>query len=316
MGNLTENLMLCVSAVMPMFMIMATGFSFKLISGVSREDVMKFNRMAADVFLPFLVFKNIYKADLVTAFNGKYIGYAMLASLLIFAIAAVVVLATVKETKKKGVLIQGVFRTNALLVLLPLANSFFDDPDLSGVFILMTITAIVYNLISVIILSIFNGEKVEFMRIVKSVCKNTVLIGCALGLVVNVCGIEFPAFCDTFVADMTSVATPLILFLTGAFFEFKGLTKYKIELTLITIGRLVLVPAITLFPAYFLGFRSYEFFGLLCLFASPPAAATFAMAQQSGGDAELAGNIVVVTSTFFTVSLLLYCFVFKTMGAF
>lgn len=277
---------------------------------------MAFNRIAADVFLAFLTFKSIYKSDITTAFHGKYIAFAVIMTLIICAIATVIVMLTVKTTKKKGVIIQGTFRTNALLMLIPLSDAFFEDPDLSVVFVLMTVTIILYNFLSVTILSIFNGEKVELKRILKALCKNTVLIGSALALLVVATGIQFPAFFDTFVNDMAAVATPLILFLSGAFFEFKGLSEYKVELTLVTFGRLICVPALALFSAYFLGFRDVEFFGLLCIFAAPPAAATFAMAQQAGGDAELAGDIVVTTSALCCLTLLLWCFVFKTLGAF
>jgi predicted permease len=40
------------------------------------------------------------------------------------------------------------------------------------------------------------------------------------------------------------------------------------------------------------------------------------MAQQMGGDAELAGNIVVATSALCSLTLFLWCFLFKSLGLF
>ena len=55
---------------------------------------------------------------------------------------------------------------------------------------------------------------------------------------------------------------------------------------------------------------------LLGVFASPTAVNSFTMAQQMGGDAELAGDIVVVTSAVSMLTMFLWVFLFKSLGMF
>ena len=72
------------------------------------------------------------------------------------------------------------------------------------------------------------------------------------------------------------------------------------------------------FPALgaLLGFRDAAFVSLLGVFASPTAVNSFTMAQQMGGDAELAGDTVVVTSAVSMLTMFLWVFLFKSLGMF
>ena len=65
-----------------------------------------------------------------------------------------------------------------------------------------------------------------------------------------------------------------------------------------------------------MGFRGVDFVTLLCIFATPCAVASFAMAQQLGSNAELAGNSVVLTSAFSSVTLFFWVMLFQVLGVF
>jgi predicted permease len=59
-----------------------------------------------------------------------------------------------------------------------------------------------------------------------------------------------------------------------------------------------------------------EFVALLGCFAAPTAISSFVMTQQMGGDAELAGDIVVLTSALSPATIFLWAFLFRTLGAY
>ena len=46
------------------------------------------------------------------------------------------------------------------------------------------------------------------------------------------------------------------------------------------------------------------------------AAPSFAMVQRMGGDAELAGSIVVMTSLFCPLTIFAWCWLFQVLGLF
>jgi predicted permease len=120
----------------------------------------------------------------------------------------------------------------------------------------------------------------------------------------------------TVVEDMSDAAGPIALFLLGAFFRFETMGKYKREISIVSVGRLVVIPGIFLTLGYLFGFRGAEFAGLIALFASCTAVASFTMAEQMGGDSELAGDIVVTTSVLCSFTLYLWSVLFMSLGAF
>ena len=105
-----------------------------------------------------------------------------------------------------------------------------------------------------------------------------------------------------------------MLFLLGAFFRFDSLRRHARDLARICTMRLVVVPAIFLSVAVALGFRGVEFAGLIGVFGSATAVASFTMAQHMGGDGELAGDIVIATSALCSVTLYLWSVLFKSLG--
>jgi len=85
---------------------------------------------------------------------------------------------------------------------------------------------------------------------------------------------------------------------------------------MIVAGRLIVVPGIFLSLGAALGFRGVELITLLAVFASSTAVSSFTMAQQLGGDAPLAGDIVVATSALASFSLFGWSFLFKMLNFF
>ena len=128
---------------------------------------------------------------------------------------------------------------------------------------------------------------------------------------------KLPLTVEKAVSGLGNIATPLQLFLLGAFFRFEGLRRYRLPLTAVTAIKLFVTPAAALSLAAALGFRGVEFVALIGVFASPTAVNSFTMVQQMEcGDAELAGDIVIMTSAVSLFSFFLWIWIFKTMGVF
>ena len=115
---------------------------------------------------------------------------------------------------------------------------------------------------------------------------------------------------------MAGVTSPLMLFLLGAFFRFGNVRHHFKPLLATVIGRLVIIPLLVIIPALLLGFRGDDFVTILIVFATPAAVAGFTMVQQMGGDADLAGDIVVFTSFLCPFTIFALSFVAKSLGYF
>ena len=150
----------------------------------------------------------------------------------------------------------------------------------------------------------------------RTVLKNPMIVGAILGAVFMVTGTAVPEPVLKPIRQIASCTSPVALIILGASFRFGTISEEKRNLLIVVLGRLVVIPALVLGTAYFMGFHGVDFVTLLCIFATPCAVASFAMAQQLGSNAELAGNSVVLTSAFSGITLFCWVVLFQVLGTF
>ncbi|MBR5344170.1 MAG: AEC family transporter [Oscillospiraceae bacterium] len=311
-----EHFLVSLNAVLPVFFIMAAGYLAKRVGIIQEQDIFKFNRVAFRVFMPVMLFKNIYASDLKTAVRPALLLYAITGVLISYVLIWLAVHASVKNRDKKSVLIQGMFRSNLAIIGVPIAESLTGGGDVSAVAVTMAVIVPIFNVLAVICLEAYSEDKIRPGRMLLEVIKNPLIIGSALGLLVLLLKIRLPAACVSAVNSVAGVASPLMLFTLGAFFRFDRLKSNAVYHAAVCAVRLLVVPAAALLPAMALGFRGIEMVSLFAVFAAPTAANSFTMAQQMGGDGELAGEIVITTSLFCVVTMFGWIFLLKNLGVF
>ena len=312
-----ENLMLSANAVLPMFMLLAAGFLSQKAGVLTREDVPRFNKVAFRIFLPCLLFYNIYCSDLSAAVKPGLIIYAVCGVLLVFAAAYLSVQHLVRREDWKGVIAQGIFRSNFVIMGIPIAQALVGADQLGAVTVLIAVVVPLFNFLSVYVLERFRGGNVNVRKVLLEVAKNPLIISSLLGILCQLLGIRLPHLLEQTVSSLSVIARPLQLFLLGAFFRFDGLGRYLKPLPAVTTVKLFVTPALLLGTAALLGIRGGDFVGLIGIFASPTAVNSFTMVQQMDcGDAELAGDIVVMTSAVSILSFFLWILIFKNFGIF
>lgn len=308
-----ESFIICLNAVLPIFLLMAVGYAARCFHLLDRADVAKINKLVFRTFLPVMVFYNIYNSELSSAMRGSLLAYAVLGVLAEFLISSGYALLFVKDSHRRGAVIQGLFRSNFVIIGLPIAESLVDG-DLGPVAMLLAAVVPLYNVLAVITLAIFNGQKPEWKKVLLDILENPLIIGSVVGIAALLAGIRLPEPLEKVVSQMSAVSSPMLLFLLGAFFQFSGVRSHIRELAAVCAGRLVVFPAIFLGLAVVMGFRGVELVSLLGVFSSATAIASFTMAQQMGGDAELAGDIVVWTSALCSFTLFGWSLLFKLLA--
>ena len=282
-----ENLMISANAVLPMCLVMALGYGTRRLGWLRREEISTINKIAFRIFLPCLLYYNIYCSDLSGSFDPLLMAYAVGGVLLTFGLALGYTLLTEKLPERRGVLIQGMFRSNYVIMGIPVATALLGADQLGTVSILIAVIVPLFNMLAVVVLEVFRGQKPKPLHILEQT-----------------------------IQSVSAIASPLQLFLLGAFFQFSGLKTYRRELVTVSIAKLIVSPGLFLGLGALLGFRGVAFVSLIGIFASPTAVNSFTMAQQMGGDAELAGDIVVTTSAASILTMFLWIFLFKSLGMF
>ena len=311
-----ENLMISANAVLPMCLAMALGYGTRRLAWLRREEISTINKIAFRIFLPCLLYYNIYCSDLSGSFDPLLMAYAVGGVLLTFGLALGYTLLTEKLPERRGVLIQGMFRSNYVIMGIPVATALLGADQLGTVSILIAVIVPLFNMLAVVVLEVFRGQKPKPLHILGQIAKNPLVIGSVLGILTLVAGIRLPHILEQTIQSVSAIASPLQLFLLGAFFQFSGLKTYRRELVTVSIAKLIVSPGLFLGLGALLGFRGVAFVSLIGIFASPTAVNSFTMAQQMGGDAELAGDIVVTTSAASILTMFFWIFLFKSLGMF
>ena len=304
-----ESFLVAVNAVIPFFCYLALGYTMKIRGVVKEEFLQKLNQMVFRVFYPFMTFYNIYKADaeslprpLLLIFTG--------ASILIVIIPKIV-----KENPRRGVIIQAIFRSNFVLFGLPLTIAVFGDSAASIAAMMVTVVVSIYNTTSVFILEMFNGEgKSDIKKTLKAVATNPLLQGAIVGLIFFFLGIKLPGSLVTPIAAFSNMTSPLAIYVLGGTLQFKAIRKNLKYLVPTLTCKLFILPAIIIAIAYAFGLRGLELFLLIAVYATPVAAASYPMAQNMGGDGELAGQFVVISTAVSMFTLFLWIFFMKSVG--
>lgn len=308
-----ENLMLCLSAIVPILLLAALGYTAKRAGLIREEDVPRANKWSFAIFMSLMCFYNIYTSDLSSALRPRLILFTLLAILAEYALSFLCT-RSVKEPARRGVMIQGLFRSNYAILGMPMAAGLAAGGDIGVAAVMGAVVVPCFNVLAVITLNLFNGSKVDLRKLLLGIARNPLILGTVAGLLFLLLKIRLPEVLEKPVRDLAKAASPLMLFLMGAFFRFRSDRATRKAASLVCVGRLLVIPALVLSLAALLGFRGVELITLLAVFATPTAVASFTMAEQLGGDAELAGNIVVLTSFFSVFSLFAWSFLFKMLN--
>ena len=308
-----ENLKIAINAVLPLFFTMAVGYFLRQIHFVDEPLLKKLNKLVFNVFLPLLLFINIYQSDLETSFRLKTILTAVCSVLALFVVLCAVVPLIEKDGRRRGVIVQGIFRSNYILFGAPLVFGVFGDQGMGTVSVISAFVVPLYNMLSVAALETFSQGQVNVKKILKGIVKNPLIIASALGILCLVASVPLPQAVEKTVSELGKVATPLGLVSLGGFFKFSDTKRFIKQLVIIVTGRLILCPAAFLPIFIKMGFRDVELMALATMMGAPIAVSSFIMAQQQGADADLAGQSVAFTTLFSVFTMFLIIFGLKQM---
>ena len=308
-----ENLMIALEVVLPLFFCMALGYGLRRIRMVDEPSLVVMNKLCFKVFLPILLFRNIYTTDLKEALDGKLIAFALVALIVCFLLLMLIIPRIEKDDPKRGSMIQGMFRSNYALFGLPVATTLCGEGHIGATSLLLAVVIPFYNVLAVITLEIFRGGKPDFRKILLGILKNPLIIASVLGLIFYLLRVQLPKPVDKTILDLSRVATPLSLVVLGGYFTFRSVAEYRRQLAIGVIGKLVLTPLLILPFAVWMGFRGEAMVALMIMFGAPTAVSSFTMAQQMDADGELAAQLVIFTTFFSILTIFLLVFILKTL---
>ncbi len=312
-----DSLVLAINVVVPLFLLMALGYILNITKLLDDGTLATLNKLVFKIFLPALLFYNVYRTNIKTAINGRLMAFSVVA-VLITAVAMFIIIPLLeKDNKKRGVIIQGIFRSNFVLFGVPVASAILGEDNIGGTSVLIAVVVPMFNIMAVITLEFFRGGTIggkKILSMIKGVFTNPLIIASLVGLIFLWLDIKLPKALEVTVSDISKLATPLSLMVLGGTFRFRRISGNIKQLAIMVIGKLIVYPVIVIYAALKMGFTGAAIVSLISMTASPAAVSSFTMAEEMEADGELAGQGVVMTTALSIITVFAFVFVLNEMG--
>ena len=310
-----ESFLVALNAVAPFLVLLSVGFLAVRTGLTDRAFMNRLNALNFRLFFPFLMFNNVYSARPEDLPSPALMIFGPVSVLLLIAVLLAVVPRIVKENPRRGTIIQAVFRSNFIIYGIPLTASVFGPERSSVCGMMVMIMVTLFNTAAVTVLEIFReGGRVRPKQLLLGLVRNPLLQGCAVGLLFYLLRVRLPDFIASPVSSLASLATTLAMIALGASLIFEDLKKNRRTITAVLVLRLVLLPLVMLPLAWLLGLRGVELFLVLMIFGTPVATASYPMAQNMGGDGQLAGQLVFVSTVASLGTVFLFIYAMSRLG--
>ena len=313
---MSENFLICIKAVAPMFIMISVGCLVRLSGMVNDDELNKFNKMVFHTLFPMLMFSNIYHADIREIVDIRLIIFAVAAVFAVYFTGMAIAVKTEKSSRSRGALIQAIYRSNFVIMGLPIATNIYGHSNVGVTAVMVAIIVPIFNILAVITLETYKGSAVNPRKIVMGIVTNPLIIGIFTGLVFSLLSIPLPGILEDTVSEISAAANPMALIILGASFRTGGVRECRKNLITAVLMRLVIVPGIVLTVAMLLGIKDIAFVTLVSIFAAPCAISSFTMALEMKSDANLAGNAVIFTSALSCFTMFGWLLIFKSLGVF
>ena len=310
-----ESFQVAFNAVMPLLILLGIGWAAVRSGVTDRAFMNRLNTLNFKLFFPFLMFKNVYGAEPENLPSTALIIMGVVSLLAVVALLFILVPRIVPENPRRGTIIQAIFRSNFIIYGIPLTTFVFGEGKASVCGIMVMIMVSMFNILSVIVLEYFReGGKVRPGPLLLGIVKNPLLQGCVAGLLCYLLGIKLPVFLKEPVFALGSMASTLALVVLGANLQFAELKKNGRTVTAVLLIRLLLLPLVMVPLGWMIGLRGVELFLILMIYGTPVATASYPMAQNMGGDGQLAGQLVFVSTVASLGTIFLFIFTMSRLG--
>ena len=310
-----ESFRVAFNAVMPLLILLGIGWAAVRSGVTDRAFMNRLNTLNFKLFFPFLMFKNVYGAEPENLPTTALMITGVVSLLVLVALLLILVPRFVKENPRRGTIIQAIFRSNFIIYGIPLTTFVFGEGKASVCGIMVMIMVSMFNILSVIVLEYFReGGKVRPGPLLLGIVKNPLLQGCVAGLLCYLLGIKLPVFLKEPVFALGSMASTLALVVLGANLQFAELKKNGRTVTAVLLIRLLLLPLVMVPLGWMIGLRGVELFLILMIYGTPVATASYPMAQNMGGDGQLAGQLVFVSTVASLGTIFLFIFTMSRLG--
>jgi len=301
-----------INILAPVLLLVFLGFLLRKISFFENTFFINCAKLTYWIGLPALLFMKIAYAEADFGVSWKISLVMMTAIAAVGLIAAVTVRMFTKDQRRRRTFILTSFYSNTAYVGLPVIlyalsigaeNSRLIDAASMAVAPMIPFV----NLLSIVVMGGWgSGEKRigrRLLKVVKKMLLNPLVIASLSGLLVSYLGISLPSLLNRSLESLGNMALPLALLSIGAGLSFGSLKGTVLPTVTAALFNVFLLPVIGYLCSRYFGLSDNFTLIAMIFLACPTAAATFVYAREMDGDHIFAGNVIVLSTLFSTISL-------------
>lgn len=303
--------------VLPVFVVIALGYALKRLELIDRTFLQQTNGLVFYVALPLLLFHGIGTADFFANFNGALVLASSAAIAVGFCLSYGYAALRGYPPAARGTFCQGAFRGNLAYVGLAIVMNAYGTSGFTRAGILMGFLVPVLNFFAIAALLLPHrnregGHGGSFW--LRQMLLNPLVIASFAGILWSFLNLSMPVILERSLKIATGMSLPLALLAIGGSFSLEKLRGDLVMAGLAAGVKVFLLPLIAAGLLVAFGVRGQDL-GIGVLFAATPSAtATYIMAHQMRGDAELAGSIVMMSTLLSVFSFTLALYMLRRIG--
>lgn len=287
--------------------MIAFGYFLIQSNTINDEFVEQASKVVFNYALPALLFASISSSSVAKLAEPKVIAVGLIGTILVFTLLMIVAPLVIKQKTDRGVVIQGAFRSNMGIIGLAYCANAFGSEGLAYGSVYMGGLTILYNVLSVTVLNIYQKSKTSWTKIVKDIVTNPIILSIVLGLIASFLNIKLPAFVSNSIDYFGQLTLPLALICTGAALQFSTLKANAFAGAFSIVSKCIFYPFVLCTIAILIGIKGMALMVIFLMATCPTAAASYIMVRKIGGNHQLAAQIVAL-STVLSVPLTLVAY--------
>ena len=308
-----EELIFSLNATVPLFLVVLCGYLLFQRGMLTEEFAVVANKFNFQIALPALVIRDLSSANFKEVWDVKFVFFcALTTTISFFAIWGLAKL-FIRESGVRGAFVQAAYRSSAAILGFALIQNIYGESVMTPLMIIGCVP--LFNIYAVLVLTFEgNGSGSKTMKdAFREIIRNPIIIGILIGVVISLLDIHFPQMLQSTINSFAVLASPLALLALGAGFQGKeAIAKIKPTIAASLI-KLIILPAIFLPVAVWMGFREDGLIAILIMLGSPTTVSCYVMAKNMGGDETLTSSVVVVTTMFSAFSITAILFILRSM---
>jgi hypothetical protein len=210
-----------------------------------------------------------------------------------------------------GSFIQTAFHGNITYIGLAVLYYMLGDEGLKRGSILIGFLILVNNTLAITVISWASQENTNILKSFGSIVKTPVIIATFLGMIFLYLGVPVPKLLMKSMGILANIALPMALIIIGASMSADTIkSSFKLS-GIVTFIKLMVLPFLSYLFCFVYDIPLREALPGVILLATPAATTSFILANQLGGDTELASGVITLSTLLSPFAFIFWTYVVR-----